>query len=116
MPKNKTREQLEKDEIKRLKKVYEGMPPKARAVADGLIVQAARLRVQLNELNADIQENGLTELFTQSEKIEPYTRTRPEAELFIKADKSYQAIIRQLTELIPTEDPVKDDLDAFRNG
>ena len=73
------------------------------ALAQGLIVQAARIRVRLNELNADIEENGLTEEFRQSEKQQAYIRTRPEAELFVKLDKNYQAIIRQLNDLVPEE-------------
>lgn len=43
-------------------------------------------------------------------------RTRPEADLFIKLDKSYQAIIRQLNDMLPPEDEPKDDLAAFVNG
>ena len=110
------RKTTEAGEIKRLSAIYANLQPKQKALAQGLIIQAARLRVQLDELNADIQENGLTELFQQSDKIDPYTRTRPEAELFIKADKSYQAIIRQLTDLLPAEeDPAADDLAAFRS-
>lgn len=42
------------------------MRPKQKALAEGLINQAARLRAQLDLLNADIAENGLTEMFQQS--------------------------------------------------
>ena len=58
----------EKSEIARLTKIYKNLPPNKFAVAQGLIVQAARLRVRLNQLWEDIQENGETERFTQSEK------------------------------------------------
>ena len=64
-------------------------------------MQAARLRVRLNQLWEDIQENGETERFTQSEKTEPYERERPAARLFTSTDKNYQAIIKQLNELTP---------------
>ena len=106
----------EKRERARLEKLFEGMPENKRKLTDGLITQAARLRVRLNELHADIEENGMTELFQQSEKVEPYSRERPEAGLWIKLDKNYQAIIRQLTELVPEEHRKADDLDAFLNG
>lgn len=59
------------------------------------------MRVYLNDLNEDIKENGLTELFTQSDKVEPYDRERPAAALFLKYDKNYQAVIRQLCDLCP---------------
>ena len=91
----------EKSEIARLTKIYKNLPPNKFAVAQGLIVQAARLRVRLNQPWEDIQENGETERFTQSEKTEPYERERPAARLFTSTDKNYQAIIKQLNELTP---------------
>lgn len=91
-------------EIRRLNRIYANLPPKQKQLAEGLIVQAARLRVRLDELNLDIQEHGLTELFQQSEKVEPYERERPQASLFIKCDKNYQAIIRQLNDMMPPEE------------
>ena len=93
----------EKSETARLTRIYKNLPPNKKALAQGLIVQAARLRIRLNELNADISENGLTEEFRQSDKQEPYIRTRPEAELFVKIDKNYQAVIRQLSDLVPED-------------
>lgn len=56
---------------------------------------------QCNKLWEDIQEKGETELFSQSEKTEPYERERPSARLFTSTDKNYQAIIKQLNELTP---------------
>lgn len=88
-------------EIRRLNKIYKDLPKNQYEVAQGLIVQAARLRVWLDELWADIQVNGQTEKFSQSEKTEPYDRERPQARLFASADKNYQAIIKQLNELTP---------------
>ncbi len=93
----------EESEIRRLRRVYSGLPPNKRAVAEGLIIQAARLRVRLDQLWEDIQENGETELFSQSDKTEPYDRERPSARLFTATDKNYQAIIRQLSDLTPPE-------------
>lgn len=88
-------------EIERLSKIYESLPPNQYAVAQGLIVQAARLRVRLDDLWEDIQAKGETELFTQSERTDPYERERPAARLFTATDKNYQAIIKQLNELTP---------------
>lgn len=95
------KEITEQSEAARLRRLYKELPKNRKAVAEGLIVQAARLRVRLNELNDDIQANGMTEMFSQSEKTEPYMRERPSASLFIKLDKNYQAIMRQLTEMLP---------------
>lgn len=90
-----------KSEIKRLKTIYQVLPANEFAVAQGLIEQAARLRVKLDELHADLEENGMVELFTQSDKTEPYERERPQARLYIAMDKNYQAIIKQLLERCP---------------
>lgn len=91
----------EKSEIKRLMEVYAGLEPNQKKVAEGLIVEAARLRVRLDYLWKFLQENGETEPFTQSEKTEPYSRERPESRTYTATNKSYQAIIKQLSDLCP---------------
>lgn len=91
----------EQSEIKRLTDIYKGLPQNQFAVAQGLIVQAARLRVRLDRLWAEIQKNGEVEMFSQSERTEPYERERPAARLFTATDKNYQSIIKQLNELTP---------------
>ena len=104
----------EESEIKRLRKIYNALPKNQMEVCDGLIVQAARLRVRLDQLWADIQENGETEMFTQSERTDPYERERPAARLFTATDKNYQSIIKQLNDLCPP-DQEEDDLEEFLN-
>lgn len=96
-----SKEITEQSEIKRLTKIYKNLPPNQFQVAQGLIVQAARLRVRLDQLWDDIQKNGETELFSQSEKTDPYERERPAARLFTATDKNYQSIIKQLNDLTP---------------
>ena len=103
----------EHSETVRLNRIYRNLPANQKALAQGLIVQAARLRVRLNELNADIQENGLTEMFQQSDKVDPYLRMRPVADLFIRMDKNYQAIIRQLNDLVPADTGSESKLEAL---
>lgn len=98
----RAREITEKSEINRLKRIYKNLPPNQYAVAQGLIVQAARLRVRLDRLWQEIQEGGETEMFAQSDKTEPYERERPAARLFTATDKNYQSIIKQLNELTPS--------------
>lgn len=108
----KNPEQLE---VKRLTEIYKGLPPKQFALAQGLIIQAARLRVRLDKLWAELEEKGETEWFTQSEKTEPYERERPASRTFTATDKSYQSIIKQLNDMIPAEeDSDGDDLSEFR--
>lgn len=106
----------EDKEYRRLMKIYRGLPENKLAVAQGLIRQAARLRVRLNALWQDIQENGETEMFSQSKDAEPYERERPSSRTFTSTDKSYQSIIKQLNDMCP-ESPAEDALTEFlRDG
>ena len=109
---DKTAEQLEVD---RLVELYKDLPPKQFALAQGLIIQAARLRVRLDKLWAELEEKGETEWFTQSEKTDPYERERPASRTFTATDKSYQSIIKQLNDMLPAEEESgADELDEFR--
>ena len=93
----------EQTEVERLTEIYKGLPPKQFALAQGLIIQAARLRVRLDKLWAELEEKGETEWFTQSDKTDPYERERPASRTFTATDKSYQSIIKQLNDMLPTE-------------
>ena len=88
-------------EIKRLSGILRPLPAEKLAVAEGLVVQAARLRVQLDEIYEDLVANGRTEMFQQSEQCEPYERERPAAAQFVKRDKNYQSIMKTLAEMAP---------------
>lgn len=98
--KEMTREEVEFDRLSRL---YVDIPENSRELVDGLIVQAARLRVSLDDLWKDIQENGETEIVVVKE--DSRTVKRPQAELFTVRDKSYQSIIKQLNDLLPEKRP-----------
>ena len=93
----------EQAEVERLTEIYRGLPPKQFALAQGLIIQAARLRVRLDKLWTELEEKGETEWFTQSEKTDPYERERPASRTFTATDKSYQSIIKQLNDMIPKD-------------
>lgn len=95
----------ERGEISRLNRVYKNLPAGKKAVAQGLIAEAARLRVLLNTLWLDIEEHGMTEMFSQSPDAEPYERERPAARQYLTTNKNYQAIIKQLDAMIPLDTP-----------
>ncbi|MBW3491141.1 hypothetical protein [Bacillus sp. FDAARGOS_1420] len=102
------REMLVNKEKNRLKRLFKDIPPSKLKVVEGLIIQAARLRVLLNEMWIDISENGDYELFSQSDKTEPYERERPVARLYNTRDQSYQRVMKQLTDLLPEENNKKE--------
>ena len=97
------KKRTEASEIERLTEVYKELPPKQLAVAQGLIVQAARLRIRLDKLWDDLTEHGETEWFTQSKDAPSYERERPASRTFTATDKSYQSIIKQLNDMIPKD-------------
>ena len=93
----------EQVEIERLTAIYQGLPPKQFALAQGLIAEAARLRVRCDALWSDLQKNGEVEMFSQSENTDPYERERPASRTFTATDKSYQSIIKQLNDMLPPD-------------
>ena len=90
-----------KKEQARLKKIFKALSEQELAVCDGLIVQAARLRILLDDAWDDIKIKGDVEMFTQSENAPPYERKRPVAELYNAREKNYQTAVRQLMDRIP---------------
>ena len=117
---DKSRDARVKREINRLKKVFVDVPQEERVVCDGLIVQAARLRVMLDDAWKDINEKGDVEQFSQSPDLDPYERLRPVAQLYNTRDKNYQTIIKQLIDRIPegseTESDASELLEFLNKG
>lgn len=105
----------EKSEIKRLEKIFQALPRNKLETAQGLIVQAARHRVRLDYLWRDIQENGETEQFCQSERTDPYERKRPVSELYTSTDSNYLKIMAKLLDLVPDKQE-RSKLAEFLNG
>lgn len=88
-------------EVKRLMKIFKSIPKNQLDVAQGLIIQAARLRILLDDNWKDILENGEYKKFSQSENQIPYDRKRPIVENYDNRDKTYKEIIKQLTDMLP---------------
>lgn len=115
--KEKTKEERIKSEERRLLKVYGDLKNnKKLKAAQGLIQRAAYMRVTLEDCERDINENGMTEKFSQGDQ-EPYDRKRPVADLYNSINTSYQKIIKQLTDLLPDEEKAEaDSFIAFISG
>lgn len=106
-------------EIARLDTIFQDIPEEKRKIAEGLIAQAARLRILLDRAWEDIQANGDTEMFSQSANAEPYERERPVARLFNTRDKNYQTTIKMLIDMLPEGaevDPANDILKFALTG
>lgn len=110
-------ERINKEEA-RLFNIYKNIDADNRAIIDGLIRRAAYMRVTLEDWECDIDEKGITEQFTQSERTAPYERERPVVRLYNTMNKNYQSIIKQLFDLVPKYEKLEDDdgFDDFVNS
>lgn len=99
-------------EIRRLNGIYKDLSKREKAVIDGLIKRAAYMRVTLEDMEDDLSTNGFVELFTQSERTDPYERERPVARLYNTLNKNYQTIMKQLSDFVEKEPP-KQETDGF---
>lgn len=119
-----TRKSKIEKEVTRLCSYYKGIAATSRSLNRGLIQRAAFMRVMLEEIEEDLNENGYTEMFSQSANQEPYERKRPAADLYNTMNSNYQKIMKQLTDLLPKEpakekgkdEEVEDGFDGFVNG
>ena len=101
-------------EEKRLRNIYKNMKTDNKAIIDGLIRRAAYMRITLEDYEKDLDTNGYVEMFSQSEKTDPYERERPVARLYNTMNKNYQSIIKQLSDLLPKEiNSIQEDNDGF---
>jgi hypothetical protein len=110
-------EQISKEK-RRLNLIYKNVPKENKGIIEGLIQRAAYMRITLEWMEVELDEKGYVEMFTQSEKTEPYERERPIARLYNTMNKNYQSIIKQLSDLVPKQEvKIKDDnFDNFING
>lgn len=99
-------------EVERLRRIFKDMPKDNLEMVEGLIVEAADLRIRLEDIRSDLDINGYDEMFSQSESQEPYERERPQARRYISMNKNYQSIMKQLGDYIP-KNVVKVEDDGF---
>lgn len=107
-----TKEERITKENRRLNIIFRQIPKKEKSAIEGLIKRAAYMRVSLEDMELDLDENGFTEPFTQSTNTPPYDRQRPIAQLYNTMNKNYQAIMKQLSDSVPKE-PATERGDGF---
>lgn len=98
-----SRSKREQAEFDRLYDLYKGIPGNKLKLVEGLLDQAARLKISLDDLWKDIEKNGNVEIFEQGN--DSFERERPNSKIFTQRDKSYQSIIKQLDAMLPAEKP-----------
>ena len=106
-------------EKRRLTKLYKNMEKNKKAIAAGLIERAAFMRIECEDLELYLSENGWTEQFQQSPNCPPYDRARPQGQAYQTLNKNYQSIIKQLDSMLPATKeaaPKDDGFDSFVQG
>ena len=114
----KTKESRIKAEKARLETLYSDLPESRHKVAAGLIDRAAFMRIELEDLEKDLQENGWAELFSQGNQ-EPYPRARPQGQSYNTMNANYLKVIQKLDAMLPKEQDGGEEsagVDACVNG
>jgi len=106
------REKKIKQEINKIKKIYKEFPKDKTKVIEGLINEAAFMKISLEDIREDLMKHGLTELFEQGEQS--FNRERPEVKIYTTFMQRYAGVMKQLIDLLPIE-VKKEEADALMN-
>lgn len=96
------REKKIKQEINRIKKLYKDLSRDKVKVVEGLINEAAFMKLTLEELREDLFRNGFTELYENGTQV--INRERPEAKIYSTMIQRYSNIMKQLIDYMPLEE------------
>jgi hypothetical protein len=97
----KSKEQKIKSEKTRLKGIFKNLDENKKKLVTPLIEKAAFMGIELDDLGKIIEQEGWTCEYKNGEN-QFGTKRSPEADTYIALSKNYAAIIRQLTDLVPT--------------
>ena len=89
-------------ELKKLKLIAEALPEDKQKVTEGLIADAAFMTEQLEKLRLHITEHGWSEEY-QNGANQFGKKSSVEADAYVKVQKSYASVIKQLTDLLPEQ-------------
>jgi hypothetical protein len=104
-------------EIKRLINIFRKMPRDKFDTLEGIIEEAANIRMTMQDMRKELDATGWVDLFQQSNDVEPYERTRPLANQYNSLNKNYQNLMKMLKESLPKDEPTEsgDSFDDFVN-
>lgn len=90
-----------KKELKKLQKIVAQLPEDKRKITEGLVADASFMAEQLQSLRKYIIEHGWSEEY-QNGANQFGKKTSVEADSYIKVQRQYSSIIKQLTDLLPS--------------
>jgi hypothetical protein len=97
------KEELIKKELTKLNKIYKNIEKDRKTIVDNLIQNCAFMTATLQELQENINNNGVEEVFINGRQ--EMMRESPSAKIYNQMIKNYQSAIKQLMELLPSGDP-----------
>lgn len=100
-------------ELKKLQKLYAKIPENKRKLCEGLLQNAAFMKVTLGELQADIVAHGAMIEYQSGNGFETL-RDNPAQKSYTTMIARYSGIINQLLGLLPPEEVDDDPLKEFR--
>ena len=89
-------------ELKKLKRIFKCIPEDKLATVSGLIEDAAFMVEQLSILREHIAANGWSDSYKNGAN-QFGKKSSPEADAYIKLQKSYQSTVKQLLDLLPDD-------------
>ncbi|HEB4999950.1 TPA: hypothetical protein R0E49_000458 [Clostridioides difficile] len=90
-----------KQEINRIKRNYKDLEKEKVKVLDGLVNEAAFLKISLEETREILLKEGLTEIFEQGKQR--FERERLQVKIYMSFMKLYSNVMKQLIDTIPSD-------------
>lgn len=102
------KDELIKKEIRELNKLFRDIPANRKKLVDGLIQNAAFMRVTLEELQGEVIENGAV-IQCQSGNGFDTIKDNPAQKAYTTMVARYTQIINQLQNFLPNDNEDKDE-------
>lgn len=95
-----------KAEVARIKKMYKELSKEKIKVVEGLINEAAFMKITLEETRQTLLEEGTTEWFEQGEQR--FKRKHPSVDIYTTMVNRYSNVMNQLINLLPEGEKKKE--------
>ncbi|TCJ01586.1 hypothetical protein [Cytobacillus praedii] len=109
----KKKDRLIKKEIKRLTDLFKDLEENKKSAVEGLIQEAAFMRVTLSELKEDINTNGPIDEMEQGEYS--ILRASPSVTTYNTMIQRYTTVMKEILNLFPKKDAPTVEDDGFES-
>ena len=102
---NEEKDRQTKKEMMKLRRLFKNLPKDKMKAADGLIQEAAFMKVTLEETRHVIDQEGILEKFEQG--AQKFLREHPATKVYNTMIQRYATVCKQLFDMIPDPDAGK---------